>query len=58
VNPLVPGSSPGGPTISLAGVDRMLEAIVALIIATAALLGSPGPATLSLAAVGATSGIL
>jgi len=35
----------------------MLEAIAALVIATAALLGSPGPATLSLAAVGATSGI-
>ncbi len=35
----------------------MLEAIAALIIATAALLGSPGPATLSLAAVGATSGV-
>jgi threonine/homoserine/homoserine lactone efflux protein len=35
----------------------MQEAIAALVIATAALLGSPGPATLSLAAVGATSGI-
>ncbi len=35
----------------------MLEAIAALVIATAALLGSPGPATLSLAAVAATSGI-
>ena len=35
----------------------MLEAIAALVIATAALLGSPGPATLSLAAVGATSGV-
>jgi threonine/homoserine/homoserine lactone efflux protein len=35
----------------------MLDAIVALVIATAALLGSPGPATLSLAAVGASSGI-
>jgi len=35
----------------------MPEAIAALVIATAALLGSPGPATLSLAAVGATSGV-
>ena len=35
----------------------MLEAIAALVIATAALLGSPGPATLSLAAVAATIGI-
>jgi threonine/homoserine/homoserine lactone efflux protein len=35
----------------------MPEAIAALVITTAALLGSPGPATLSLAAVGATSGI-
>ena len=35
----------------------MLEAVAALVIATAALLGSPGPATLSLAAVAATSGI-
>ena len=35
----------------------MSEAIAALVIATAALLGSPGPATLSLAAVGATSGV-
>ncbi len=35
----------------------MLEAIAALVIATTALLGSPGPATLSLAAVGATSGV-
>jgi threonine/homoserine/homoserine lactone efflux protein len=35
----------------------MQEAIVALVIATAALLGSPGPATLSLAAVGASSGV-
>ncbi len=35
----------------------MPEAIAALVIATAALLGSPGPATLSLAAVAATSGV-
>ena len=35
----------------------MPEAIAALVIATAALLGSPGPATLSLAAVGATGGV-
>lgn len=35
----------------------MLEAISALVIATTALLGSPGPATLSLAAVGATGGV-
>jgi threonine/homoserine/homoserine lactone efflux protein len=35
----------------------MLEAIAALVIATTALLGSPGPATLSLAAVGATGGV-
>jgi len=35
----------------------MPEAIAALVIATIALLGSPGPATLSLAAVGATSGV-
>ncbi len=35
----------------------MLEAVAALVIATAALLGSPGPATLSLAAVAATSSI-
>ena len=35
----------------------MLQAVAALVIATTALLGSPGPATLSLAAVGATSGL-
>lgn len=35
----------------------MLEAIAALIVATISLLGSPGPATISLAAVGATSGV-
>ena len=34
----------------------MLEALLALIVATTALLGSPGPAPLSLAAVGATVG--
>jgi threonine/homoserine/homoserine lactone efflux protein len=35
----------------------MTEAIITLTIATAVLLGSPGPATLSLAAVGATFGV-
>jgi threonine/homoserine/homoserine lactone efflux protein len=35
----------------------MLEAIITLTVATAVLLGSPGPATLSLAAVGATFGV-
>jgi threonine/homoserine/homoserine lactone efflux protein len=35
----------------------MLESIITLIIATAVLLGSPGPATLSLAAVGASFGV-
>jgi len=35
----------------------MIEAIITLTIATAVLLGSPGPATLSLAAVGATFGV-
>lgn len=35
----------------------MTEAILALTIASAMLLGSPGPATLSLAAVGATFGV-
>ena len=35
----------------------MLEALAALVVATTSLLGSPGPATISLAAVGATSGI-
>jgi len=35
----------------------MFDAILALVVATAALLGSPGPAVLSLAAVGATSGV-
>jgi threonine/homoserine/homoserine lactone efflux protein len=35
----------------------MIEAIVTLTIATGVLLGSPGPATLSLAAVGATFGV-
>lgn len=35
----------------------MTEALVALIIAASVLLGSPGPATLSLAAVGATAGV-
>jgi len=35
----------------------MLESIITLTIATAILLGSPGPATLSLAAVGATFGV-
>ena len=35
----------------------MLEAIAALVVATTAMLGSPGPATLSLAAVGATGGV-
>jgi len=34
----------------------MLDAIAALVVATTALLGSPGPATLSLAAVGAMGG--
>ena len=35
----------------------MTEALITLIIATSVLLGSPGPATLSLAAVGATFGV-
>ena len=35
----------------------MIEALITLVIATSLLLGSPGPATLSLAAVGATFGI-
>ena len=35
----------------------MIEAIITLTVATAVLLGSPGPATLSLAAVGATFGV-
>jgi threonine/homoserine/homoserine lactone efflux protein len=35
----------------------MTEAVITLIIATSVLLGSPGPATLSLAAVGATFGV-
>ena len=35
----------------------MTEAIITLTIATSVLLGSPGPATLSLAAVGATFGV-
>ena len=35
----------------------MIEAIILLTIATSVLLGSPGPATLSLAAVGATYGV-
>ncbi len=35
----------------------MIEAIVTLTLATGVLLGSPGPATLSLAAVGATFGV-
>lgn len=35
----------------------MIEGIVVLAIATSVLLGSPGPATLSLAAVGATYGV-
>ena len=35
----------------------MIEAIITLIIATSVLLGSPGPATLSLAAVGASFGV-
>jgi threonine/homoserine/homoserine lactone efflux protein len=35
----------------------MLEAVTALVFATTALIGGPGPAVVSLAAVGATSGI-
>ena len=35
----------------------MLESITALVLATSALLGGPGPAVVSLAAVGATSGL-
>ncbi len=35
----------------------MIEAIITLTVATGVLLGSPGPATLSLAAVGATFGV-
>lgn len=35
----------------------MIEAIITLLLATIVLLGSPGPATLSLAAVGATFGV-
>lgn len=35
----------------------MIEAILTLVLATGVLLGSPGPATLSLAAVGATFGV-
>ena len=35
----------------------MTEAVIALTIAATMLLGSPGPATLSLAAVGATFGV-
>lgn len=35
----------------------MLEAVTALVFATIALIGSPGPAVVSLAAVGATSGL-
>jgi threonine/homoserine/homoserine lactone efflux protein len=35
----------------------LIEAIITLVIATGVLLGSPGPATLSLAAVGATFGV-
>jgi threonine/homoserine/homoserine lactone efflux protein len=35
----------------------MTEALIALIVAASVLLGTPGPATLSLAAVGATAGV-
>ena len=37
--------------------DALTEALIALSIAASVLLGSPGPATLSLAAVGATAGV-
>ena len=38
-------------------VRPLIESLIALVIAASVLLGSPGPATLSLAAVGATAGV-
>jgi threonine/homoserine/homoserine lactone efflux protein len=42
---------------SILQANPLTEALIALSIAAGVLLGSPGPATLSLAAVGATSGV-